>query len=166
MTNDPATPKKYYICGPMRGKKDFNRREFSRVAVLLSQRGLTVRSPSFTEDLLDSYYDLRVRDKQKSFSRDDLRDIIMIDLMALSTCDAIILLEGWEKSYGATVEVSLAQFLGLEVYTLNEENLRKGDWVILDLVSLKDRPFDHLINLLHTPDILTNEGPAIDDSTA
>ena len=47
---------------------------------------------------------------------EQLRHAIMSDIACIFHADAIALLPEWETSSGATVELALAQFLGLPVY--------------------------------------------------
>lgn len=150
MEKSPETPKKFYVCGPMRGKSDLNRSKFAEASKMLAQRSLIVRCPNYTEDLLDSYQELRNKPLSdvlttqgcvKKYSFDDLREIITVDMIALMGCDAVVLLDGWQDSYGATVEVALAQFLGLEMYTIDDEAVKLGEHCILKFILPQDRPY-------------------------
>lgn len=42
------------------------------------------------------------------------------DIKALCDCDHVVVLPGWEKSRGATLEVFIATQLGMRVTTLYE----------------------------------------------
>lgn len=44
-----------------------------------------------------------------------LHDIVRRDLEALIECDAILMLPGWHTSPGATAELAVANWLGLEI---------------------------------------------------
>jgi hypothetical protein len=46
-----------------------------------------------------------------------LKEMILWDLKAVADCDAIFLLDGWQKSSGVKVELALAEFLNKEVLT-------------------------------------------------
>jgi hypothetical protein len=45
-----------------------------------------------------------------------LRHVIHMDMACILSADAIAMLPGWEQSSGSTIELALAQFLGLPVY--------------------------------------------------
>lgn len=50
-------------------------------------------------------------------SDEQLRQIMHDNLAALTTCDAIVLLDGHAMSNGARIEVALARYLGLALIT-------------------------------------------------
>lgn len=50
-----------------------------------------------------------------------------ICLRALIACDAIYILEDWHLSRGATIEVLLAKFLGIEMLNIKPNNLQIWD---------------------------------------
>ncbi|OVZ94885.1 hypothetical protein CBW58_02090 [Yersinia frederiksenii] len=84
-----------FIAGPMTGYHNFNRSEFNTEAGILEDRGFTVLNPATLPDgLLHEQY-------------------LHITLAMLEQADAIFLLNGWEKSAGATRELDRACELGL-----------------------------------------------------
>lgn len=105
---------KYYLAGPMRGIPDGNFPLFDRVAHYLRVQGEEIVSPA-------------EHDREVYGSHDEaaehLKDIILWDLAAVAECDGLILLPGWEKSYGCAVEYALARFLGLEIWHFDVEKL-------------------------------------------
>jgi len=87
-----------YIAGPITGMPDDNRRAFSRAEEFLGSAGHEPINP------------------HKVCSPGDDYDTCMEkDLKALSTCDALYALLGWENSPGAQVEMDRALELGLEI---------------------------------------------------
>ena len=84
-----------FIAGPMTGYHNFNRSEFNTEAGILEERGFTVLNPAILPDgLLHDQY-------------------LQITLAMLEQADAVFLLNGWEKSAGATREFDRADELGL-----------------------------------------------------
>jgi hypothetical protein len=84
-----------FIAGPMTGYHNLNRSEFNTEAGILEDRGFTVLNPAILPDgLLHGQY-------------------LQITLAMLEQADAIFLLNGWEKSTGATREFDRACELGL-----------------------------------------------------
>lgn len=102
-----------FIAGPMTGYHNFNRSEFNTEAGLLEERGFTVLNPAILPDGLrhDQY--------------------LHITLSMLEQADAVFLLNGWEKSRGATREFDRACELGLLFLY--------QDWVSVSLAVLRKR---------------------------
>jgi len=92
--------KTVYLSGPMRGYKEFNFPEFYQKADDLRQLGYNVINPA---ENFEGRTDLRYEDYMK------------LDIKQVTECDAIAMLEGWEKSDGARVELMVAQTCGLDV---------------------------------------------------
>lgn len=113
-----------YLAGPMRGYPCFNFQAFEDAATTLRRLEYDVVSPhqiDITEGrvVIDAtwisgrvvYGDVRL---SPTF---DPRATILRDVEALCTeCDGLILLDGWEESSGALVELAVARFLDLPIY--------------------------------------------------
>lgn len=91
-----------YIAGPMSGYEDHNFPAFHVKAAQERAKGYDVINPAeLDEDAgdLTQPWDFYLR-----------RDIRL-----LADCDRIVLLEGWDRSHGANLEVSIAMALGFEI---------------------------------------------------
>ncbi|EIT0628895.1 DUF4406 domain-containing protein [Escherichia coli] len=84
-----------FIAGPMTGYHNFNRDEFNAEARILEERGFTVLNPAILPDGLQH------------------EQYLQITLSMLEQADAVFLMNGWEKSTGATREFDRACELGL-----------------------------------------------------
>lgn len=94
-----------YISGPMRGKPMFNFIAFNSMEKFLRDVfGCKVFNPADNEPGLT--YD----------------QYIVLDLTMVRLSTAIVLLNGWEKSEGSTLERYEAKIHGLKIYT--EQELR------------------------------------------
>ena len=98
-----------YIAGPMTGLPAWNFPAFDGAAVYLRGCGYEVTNPA---DL----------DRAAGFSEGQptapagfLRAAMKRDLAAICDCDGIAVLEGWQSSMGACIEVALAVRLGLRI---------------------------------------------------
>ncbi len=107
-----------YIAGPMRGIKYFNFPAFDAAEIELTKQGFDVISPAkldraagFDPETLGNDYDWL--DLQKIGF--ELSDAVKRDADALTKSDAIYLLDGWQRSKGATAEKAIAEWLGLTV---------------------------------------------------
>lgn len=90
---------KVYIAGPMTGLPDLNFPTFNLAAALLRLHGFKVVNPA-----------------EFGFGPDTPWQACMrVGIAQLTSCDAICLLKGWEKSKGATLEVMVAKELGIEI---------------------------------------------------
>jgi hypothetical protein len=108
-----------YIAGPMRGINLFNFPAFDDARDRLEAKGWNVISPAdldrqtgFNPESLPKDYDWR----DLTSIGFNLDDAIKRDVSAIQRSGAIYLLEGWEKSTGATGEKALADWRGLMRY--------------------------------------------------
>jgi hypothetical protein len=110
---------KVYLCGPMRGYPAWNAAAFDRYAAEWTLEGHTVLSPVARERL--SGIDPLTMSKEElavwAGNGDWLRKVISEDVAMICSAEAVAVLPGWETSTGATVEVALALFLGLPIYS-------------------------------------------------
>lgn len=88
-------PRRIYISGPMTGLPDFNYPAFHRMAAKFRAAGFEVENPA----------------ENPGF--DDWAGYMRHALTQLLTCDAILMLDGWENSRGAKIERDLALTLGM-----------------------------------------------------
>lgn len=97
-----------YVCGPYRGKTDYeqidNIYHAQRVALRLWELGWVVFCPHLNTANFNWY--------------SNLPDDVWLNggLKLLGRCDCMIMLKGWEQSKGANAELELAIEKGLEIY--------------------------------------------------
>lgn len=91
-------PAVVYIAGPMTGLPEYNYPAFYRAAELLTTLGFIVHNPA-EGPALRTYGEYLRRAIGK-----------------LIRCDAIYLLNGWQASRGATLELQIAHTLGMRVF--------------------------------------------------
>lgn len=102
----------------MSGIKDYNVSEFSNAAKALREDGYFVINPAETFKRMDGFLGDRkeIEEHFNEFPRGRLADaVIEIELALLRSCDVIYLLNGWEESRGARLELHEALDRGLEV---------------------------------------------------
>jgi hypothetical protein len=92
---------KIYISGQITGYKNNNKESFANAEYRLKQKGYEVINP------LDVCALLPTNTIYTEYMRFDIR--------ALTFCDSIYMLKGWEKSKGANIELTVAQAIGLKV---------------------------------------------------
>lgn len=102
--------KKIYIAGPMRGYKDFNFPAFDTAEAKLKHEGWDTISPAQMDR------DIGFDELKDVPTQEWIDDAIARDINAIMGCDAICLLDGWEKSTGANAEKALAEWRGIPVY--------------------------------------------------
>lgn len=89
-----------YIAGPMTGLRDLNHPAFHAAAVFYRNQGLEVVNPAeLCPDSSDSW-----------------NECMRKDIAAMMVCDSVIMLPGWEKSTGATLERHIAVKLGMTIH--------------------------------------------------
>lgn len=120
---------KVYIAGPMRGLSGWNLQAFHDAVVRWKAAGHQPFSPALIVDSLGYRTDIPCNPHDGG--RGHLLHVIEIDLACIRAADALCLLPGWERSRGSTVELALAQFLGLPIYdavTMQEIHPVKTPW--------------------------------------
>jgi len=95
---------KIYVAGPMTGLPEFNYPAFRAAAAELRALGHDVEDPSTNVNP----------------TPDDYHGWLRAGLSQLITCDGIALLDGWEASGGARLEVNVGATLGMRVAPLAE----------------------------------------------
>lgn len=105
---------KFYIAGPMHGIKDHNFPEFDRVRDMLKKWGHDVVSPA---DLTREQGGPLPDDKAPPGSP-KYKEFLRVDLHSMLRCDAIMLLDKWYESTGATLEAMVAQQTGLIIWAM------------------------------------------------
>jgi len=106
---------KVYISGPVSGMPELNHPAFRRVEKMLFAADCEVENPINNQrplffDLKEDAMELWQYQMRKAVSQ-------------LTLCDSIVMLNGWEKSKGATIELWLAHMLGLVLYNENLQPL-------------------------------------------
>ena len=118
-----------YIAGPMRGFENDNHAEFDRIEELWWEAGHTPISPAYMTRAF-------ARKIEGGFDNSpaSIREAMIIDVIAICGCDGIALMQGWDTSRGATMELALAQSIGIDVYdaeTMNQMLYPTTPWALL-----------------------------------
>lgn len=100
-----------YLAGPMRGLPENNFPAFDEAETQWRAAGWHVFSPANLWRASGWPIDGGTEEQRASCTHG-----MQLDLSCVYAADAIALLPGWRKSRGATVEIALAQVLGLPIY--------------------------------------------------
>lgn len=111
---------KIYIAGPMSGYPDYNRPAFYEVAEAFEEGGWEVFNPADNDVLLFGSHEacdaVIAEDRTEA-----LRIMLGSDLAWIcKEADAIAMLPGWEKSYGARAEHVTAVALDLQIIYIED----------------------------------------------
>lgn len=104
-----------YISGPIFGYPDGNREAFNNAKTYLASLGCpdTVNP----HDVPPAKHDGKCPNTYRGEGDPhDAACYMRGDLICLLCCDGIYLLDGWEKSRGATLEFAMAKAIGLDIY--------------------------------------------------
>lgn len=96
-------PNGFYLAGPMSGIPENNYPAFHREAARLRALGLRIANPAEAS--------IGENPTWAGFMREDIGMLI--------TCESVVVLPGWEKSRGATLEVHIARSLGMPILDLD-----------------------------------------------
>lgn len=91
--------KRIYLSGPISGMPNENRPAFEAAANAMRGAGLDVVTP------------FEINPTPGTWAECMRKDIAVM----LTQCDAVVLLDGWEKSGGAVGEASIANWLGMPI---------------------------------------------------
>ena len=142
-----------YLAGPMTGYPAFNYPAFDKAATDLRERGHDVQSPAEMDDpalraiiVQSPDGDLKALQAQtgEGYGNFLARDI---QIVASDAIEAVVVLPGWERSRGATLEVHVAKELGkpilryptLEPVTRRHPSSERFHTILRDLAALHDR---------------------------
>jgi hypothetical protein len=107
-----------YVAGPFRNKTKLGVRRNIDRAESISHRlwlyGYATISPHMNSGFMENSKGLGNVDMIKAY------------LDVVSRCDAVILVEGWEKSEGSLLEIDKAIEIGIPVYKTLQEFLQKN----------------------------------------
>lgn len=117
---DEPEKRRIYIAGPMSGIPDYNRPAFYSTAEAFEEGGWEVFNPADNDVRLFGSHE--ACDAAIEANRNQaLRVMLGSDLEWIcSDADAIAMLPGWEKSYGARAEHATAVALGLEIIYISD----------------------------------------------
>ena len=100
----------------MRGVELYNFPAFNWTSKHLREAGYDVWNPAERDINEDGFNPATDQPK-------DIKEYMEHDLAALCRCDAIVVLDGWELSQGASLEVHVARTLGMPVYDVHMESV-------------------------------------------
>lgn len=111
-----------YIAGPMRGIKGFNFPSFFAAERLLNEAGFLTINPARMDRAcpLQNLEDVAAVDKPEVLRGYVARDLAAIQSLDFTKGDALVVIEGWDVSAGASAEVAVAKWLKLPVWTVRE----------------------------------------------
>ena len=106
---------KVYISGPMTNVENYNKTAFDQAELSLRAIGLDVVNPHSLSDGVFEAFRARGLEPVRS-------DFMKVDIVELCACDAVYMLPGWEKSWGAKWERIIAKYIiNIPVYySLND----------------------------------------------
>lgn len=105
-----------YLAGPMRGHERWNFPAFRDACGHLRGQGLDVVSPHELDEAIG------FTETTTALPDGFLEGAMRRDIEALLTVQAIALLPGWEASVGTRFELSVARWLGLDLYTYSRQD--------------------------------------------
>lgn len=93
-------PRRLYLCGPVTGVPDLNRPAFDEAAETLREAGYAVLVP---------------HDAVPAHAR--WQDAMRMCIAAMLGCDGVALIDGWERSRGAAIEIDIARKVGMTAFS-------------------------------------------------
>lgn len=113
-TTKPSNKLRVYICGPISGIENGNKKAFDLMEAQLWTRGFHPINPHVTCAHIKREFYQSDKAHWQACMRADIRELM--------TADAIVLLPGWQNSKGAHVEITLAKELGIRQISFQSGN--------------------------------------------
>lgn len=107
--------KKVYLSGPITGKPNDNIEEFEKYKQKFKNLNYEVVNPHdlFTREFVD---DLNRKLENKEITFEEYHDTFMrTDIKAMMDCDFVAVLNGYENSKGANIEVYIARNINMPI---------------------------------------------------
>lgn len=102
---------KVYISGPMSGYEDFNFPAFMEMEKKLSEiENVIPVNPVYIS-----------KSVEREMLKPNYEDYLKKDIEALLHCNAVILLDDWEKSRGCNIEVAVAGYFNIPCFKSIDE---------------------------------------------
>ena len=98
--------KKVFIAGPMRGYEKYNFPKFDKIEAVLKDHGIECVNPGRISR--------KFKEKDVNSDINVYNEMVRLQQEAERTCDTILLLDGWQWSKGAQLEVKTAAELGMQ----------------------------------------------------
>lgn len=100
----------------MTGIKHFNFPAFDRAEIQLSLDGWTPINPANIDRAIGlDCLEMSGDPSELGWDNRQAGIVICRDIMAISECQAIYMLKGWETSKGANIELGFANLIGIQV---------------------------------------------------
>lgn len=130
---------RFYTAGPMTGLPGHNFKAFDRAKKKLEAQGIEVLSPS------ENFGGAVIESLRAQYMRRDIEQLLK--------ADAVVVLDGWEKSNGALLEVAIAREIAIPVLKLEDlseirENVN---------LSARDTMATYADSVLHVQDLAVND---------
>ena len=110
---------KVYIAGPMSSVfPDWNQTGFAEAEQWLTQQGMEPVNP---HSLHPPPPPMSEVDFESDLWKQAWCQYVRTDIATMMTCDAVLVLPGWERSEGARIEVWLAQRLRMDIKAFQKQ---------------------------------------------
>ena len=110
---------KIFIAGPMRGYPNYNFDKFDRVEKLLKDNGIDCVNPG---RISRKFKEVEVNNDINVYN-----EMVRLQQEAQKTCNAILLLDGWQWSKGVKLEVKTAAENDFQFLLEEDVDFLKGD---------------------------------------
>lgn len=118
-----------YICGPIAGYSDLNKKAFEEAEEFIKELGLYPVNPHHIEPYSHGLDDCPGGSKFYGHKEEGLHSSVCYmrtDLARLLQCNAVYVLHGWEASVGGRLEIAVAAQCGLDIYFQDHKVLPRG----------------------------------------